>query len=294
MEPAQLHDIADGLWIWRLPHPQWTAAVDWQPTVTSVCVESGGEVLLLDPLLPPAKSSEFWTRLNRTPPTAAVVLKPDHVRDIDSVVRLFGVRAFGPNLFWQDDVPRTKLEAVEPGMQLPGGLQALYDGRGKNETPLWLPAHRTIVFADALTERDGNLLVWNSRFHQERALPALRSMLELPFERVIISHELTSNRISLIYYLFVNLGALLAIPTSYIAKYVGFWLAFLVPGLVYLMLPLLLFASKPYTKIGKPQGSELDAVFKIIAISFKIRKSICGYFINIIFIRENRPDIMRV
>jgi hypothetical protein len=187
-DEVEVQDVEDELWIWRLRHPHWKQGLDWQPTVTSVCVESGGEVLVLDPLLPPASSSDFWIRLNRRPPTAAVVLKPDHVRDIDLVVRLFGTRAFGPSLFWPDDVPKTKLEPVEPGAQLPGGLLALYDGRGKSETPLWLPVQRTIVFADALTERDGKLLVWNSRFHKERALPALRSMLELPFEIVIISH----------------------------------------------------------------------------------------------------------
>jgi hypothetical protein len=185
---VDIQDVADGLWLWRLRHPQWREGVDWQPTVTSVCVESGGEVFLLDPLLPSLTSSAFWTRITRRPPTTAVVLKPDHVRDIDLVVRLFGTRAFGPSLFWPDDVPKTKLEPLEPGTQLAGGIQGLYDGRGKSETPLWLPAQRTLVFADALTERNGNFLVWDSPAHQERALPALRSMLELPFERVIVSH----------------------------------------------------------------------------------------------------------
>ena len=37
--------------------------------------------------------------------------------------------------------------------QLPGGLVALYDGRGRNETTLWLPEQRALVFADALTPR---------------------------------------------------------------------------------------------------------------------------------------------
>ncbi|MBV9702013.1 MAG: ankyrin repeat domain-containing protein, partial [Methylobacteriaceae bacterium] len=57
-----------------------------------------------------------------------------------------------------------------------------------NETPLWLPEHKTLVFADALTERAGVLRVWMSPTHEERALPDLRAMLDLPFERVIISH----------------------------------------------------------------------------------------------------------
>jgi hypothetical protein len=84
----EIRDVADGLWIWRVRHPHWNPEVDWQPIVTSVCVDVNGEVLLLDPLMPPAKNWEVWTRLESRPPTAAVVLKPDHVRDIDLVVGL--------------------------------------------------------------------------------------------------------------------------------------------------------------------------------------------------------------
>ena len=67
-------------------------------------------------------------------------------------------------------------------------LIALYDGRGRNETPMWLPEQRTIVFADALTERSGQLVVWGTPWHEKRVLPALRELLDLPFEHVIISH----------------------------------------------------------------------------------------------------------
>jgi glyoxylase-like metal-dependent hydrolase (beta-lactamase superfamily II) len=44
------------------------------------------------------------------------------------------------------------------------------------------------VFADALTAPRGELRVWTSPAHEERALPALRRLLELPFELVIVSH----------------------------------------------------------------------------------------------------------
>jgi glyoxylase-like metal-dependent hydrolase (beta-lactamase superfamily II) len=44
------------------------------------------------------------------------------------------------------------------------------------------------VFADALTAPDGELRVWASPWDHERALPALRALLELPFELVIVSH----------------------------------------------------------------------------------------------------------
>jgi glyoxylase-like metal-dependent hydrolase (beta-lactamase superfamily II) len=184
----ELRDVAPGLWIWRREHPDWTPDSEWKPWVTSTCVMSGGETAVLDALLPPDDASEIWARLDSQPPTLAVVLKPDHVRDVDAFVRRYGSRAFGPWLFWRTDIPETELEPIEPGSELPGGLVALYDGRGRNETPLWLPEQRALVFADALTAPDGELRVWDSPSHEERALPALRKLLELPFEVVIVAH----------------------------------------------------------------------------------------------------------
>jgi glyoxylase-like metal-dependent hydrolase (beta-lactamase superfamily II) len=137
--------VAPGLWLWRVEHPDWRPEVDWGPLVTSTCVTSGGEVGLLDPLAPPEEATEVWGRLDATPPTLVVVLKPDHIRDVDVFV-------------------------------------------GRNETPLWLPEQRALVFADALTAPAGELRVWSTPWHEERALPALRALLELPFERVIVSH----------------------------------------------------------------------------------------------------------
>jgi hypothetical protein len=151
-------------------------------------VESDGEVALLDPIAPSDDGDEVWQRLDARPPTLVVVLKPDHVRDVDVFVRRYGARALGPWLFWRDNIPETDLEPIEPGSELPGGLIALYDGRGRNETPLWLPEQRALVFADALTAPEGELRVWASPSHEERALPALQALLALPFERVIVSH----------------------------------------------------------------------------------------------------------
>jgi hypothetical protein len=185
---VELRDVAAGLWIWRLEHPDWKPGQGWEPLVASTCVESAGETLVLDPVAPPADAVEVWERLDARPPSAVVVLKPDHVRHVDLFVRRYGARAFGPRLFLRDDIPETKLQGIEPGRQLPGGIIALYDGRGRSETPLWLPEQRTLVFADALTAPGGELRVWATPWHEERALPALRALLELPFEQVIVSH----------------------------------------------------------------------------------------------------------
>jgi glyoxylase-like metal-dependent hydrolase (beta-lactamase superfamily II) len=184
----ELTDIAPGLWLWQVQYLDWQRGDGWDGKVVSTCVESGGEIVLLDPVAPTQEGSKLWTRLDARPPTLIVILKPDHVRDVDFFVRRYGVRAFGPDVFNRDDIPETELEFALPGSTLPGGLVALYDGRGRNETPIWLPEHRTIVFADALTAPEGELLVWSTPWHKERALPALRALLELSFERVIVSH----------------------------------------------------------------------------------------------------------
>jgi glyoxylase-like metal-dependent hydrolase (beta-lactamase superfamily II) len=184
----EVRDVCPGLWIWRVAHPDWSSEVDWEPLVCSTCVASDGEVAVLDPIAPAAEAVEIWERLDAEPPTVAVVLKPDHVRDIDLFVKRYGARPFGPSLFWRHDIPESELEPIEPGSELPGGIAAVYDGRGRNETPLWLPEQRTLVFADGLTAPGGELRVWATPWHEERALPALRALLELPFELVIVSH----------------------------------------------------------------------------------------------------------
>jgi hypothetical protein len=56
------------------------------------------------------------------------------------------------------------------------------------ETPVYLPEHRVLVFADGMTAQDGVLRIWAAPGYQTRVLPAFRDMLGLPFERVLFSH----------------------------------------------------------------------------------------------------------
>ena len=157
--------------------------------MTSTCVESGAEVGVLDALAPPGEADELWSRLDAKPPTFAVVLKPDHVRSVDLFVQRYdGIPAFGPDVFFGGDAPDTELEWIGEGSELPGGLRALHDGRGRNETPLWLPEQGALVFADGMTAPEGELRVWWTPWHEKRVLPALRELLELPFELVIVAH----------------------------------------------------------------------------------------------------------
>ena len=185
---VELRDVAPGLWLWRQPHPQWEEGADWEPEVASFAVQSRGVGILLDPLAPPPGARDVWARIDALAPRAVVVLKPDHVRDVDLFVRWYGADAYGPQLFWRDDVPRTELQPVQPGDELPGGLQARYDGRGTAETPVYLPEQRALVFADGMTAPGGVLRVWATPWHEQRTLPALRALLELDFDLVLVSH----------------------------------------------------------------------------------------------------------
>ena len=95
--------------------------------------------LLLDPLAPPPRARDVWERIDALAPQR-VVLKPDHVRDVDLFVRWYGCRALRPLLFWPDDVPATELEAVHPGGELPGGLLAFHDGATMRRRPSTCPS----------------------------------------------------------------------------------------------------------------------------------------------------------
>lgn len=183
-----IFDLEPGLWIWCARHPFWAPGDDYQQVVVSVFVESGGERILIDPLAPSLDCLDIWSRLDETPPSIIIATMPDHIRDLDLFVRRYNSKAFGPMFYFPDQVPHTKLTAVVAEIELPGGLMPLFDARGRAETPIFLPGYRYIVFGDALMEKNGELRVWDSPWNTKRELPALRAMLELPFEKVIISH----------------------------------------------------------------------------------------------------------
>lgn len=88
-------------------------------------------------------------------------------------------------------------------------------------------------------------------------------------EKVIIDPEATTERVMLWFYLMVNIGGFVNVGTSYSAKYVGWWLAFGIPLILYLPLPALLWYLKSKLRILPPGGSDLGNVFKILGICFR-------------------------
>jgi len=187
---VEIRDVAPGLWLWRHRHWEWREGDDWEPEVASFVVESRGEVVLIDPLAPPPiEGREVYERLERPRPTRIAIVKPDRVRDLDLFAHWYGIPAHGPWLFWKGDAPREEVQPLTITEEIPGGVRALADGRGGMEKPLYLPEQRAIVFADGLTAPGGGpLRVWWHPAIETHVLPALREMLELPFEHVLVSH----------------------------------------------------------------------------------------------------------
>ncbi|CAH6719718.1 peptide transporter Ptr2p [[Candida] jaroonii] len=88
-------------------------------------------------------------------------------------------------------------------------------------------------------------------------------------EKVIIDRQKSLERMSLVFYWAINIGAFFQLATSYCARDVGFWLAFFIPTVVYLFLPVVLFFVGPRLVKTELQGSVLTQFSKILRVSFE-------------------------
>ncbi|KAK4219607.1 peptide transporter-like protein [Rhypophila decipiens] len=91
-------------------------------------------------------------------------------------------------------------------------------------------------------------------------------------ERVIVDPAVTAQRVYHYFYMFINIGALVGqIGMVYCAKFVGFWLAFLLPTIMLCLCPaVLLYGRKRYRRVP-PQGSVLGKTFKLFHMANKGR-----------------------
>jgi dipeptide/tripeptide permease len=85
-------------------------------------------------------------------------------------------------------------------------------------------------------------------------------------EKVIVDPEATTERVMLWFYLLINVGGFMNVPTAYTEKYVGWWLSFLLPLLLYLPLPPLLYYLSKRLVLHPPGGSDLGNIFKVLGI----------------------------
>jgi len=196
--PARL---ADGLWRWTARHPEWHPG-EFGSEVASFALRADADTVLIDPLLPP-ESDPVLELIDRIlgERLAILITVPYHVRSSEEIRRRFNDRA--ETTIWGHAACAKRLDdkagftAFEPGDRLPAGVSAHRIGKPRrHETPLHLPSHGAIAFGDAVAEVDGRLRVWSersvddevARFYRERFNPTLEPLLDLGFDRVLVTH----------------------------------------------------------------------------------------------------------
>ncbi|KAJ7272824.1 PTR2-domain-containing protein, partial [Mycena rebaudengoi] len=103
----------------------------------------------------------------------------------------------------------------------------------------------------------------------DQSVVKVQSIKTLPSgERVIVDPGATIQSMLMIYYWSVNIGAFLTVATTYSEKRVGFWLAYLVPGILYGLMPIVLVIVYPKLVRLPPQGSVVLDAFKVFNTLF--------------------------
>jgi hypothetical protein len=178
----EVQKLRDGLWRWTAPHPAWTPGTDWPRDVGCVYYEAADSVVLIDPLVPsePVEEARFWRALDRDVerlgrPVAVLLTIRWHERSVEAVAERYG------GSLWRRGA----------GGDLPASVEA-FDVAPAEETAFWLPEHQALVPGDSLVV-DGGLhlcpAAWLPEGHDLDGLrEALRPLLELPVELVLVSH----------------------------------------------------------------------------------------------------------
>jgi len=83
-------------------------------------------------------------------------------------------------------------------------------------------------------------------------------------ERVIVDPQLTVSRIYMYFYLFINIGALIgSISMTYSEKFVGFYMAYTLPTVIFLLCPIILWIGRDRYVRSPPTGSVLATAFRL-------------------------------
>lgn len=183
-----LRRIRPGLWRWTVPHPQWRSdapkgsPADWPREIGCVLCDAPDATVLVDPLLPTDDE-----RL---------------LDDLDEHVRRRGARVAVLNTISFHRRSRDRLVArygattSRARKSLPECVEA-FPIRGAGETIFWLTEHRALVPGDRILGAGGGRLrlcpqSWlrylESGMTTAELAAALRPLLDLPIERVLVSH----------------------------------------------------------------------------------------------------------
>jgi glyoxylase-like metal-dependent hydrolase (beta-lactamase superfamily II) len=194
-------EIAPGLWRWTGYHPEW------EEDVGSVYCETPDGAVLIDPLVPPDGGDRFWRALDRDVKRAGGTLHVLvtvfwHTRNTAAMVERYAARVWAPRRGRAAIERRagTVTNPFGPDDPLPGGVQARPTARAA-EVVYWLPEHGTLVPGDVLLgagakgggTRSDRLRMCPQSWLPEKTSQAelaasLRPLLDLPVERILVSH----------------------------------------------------------------------------------------------------------
>ncbi|KKA30144.1 hypothetical protein TD95_002802 [Thielaviopsis punctulata] len=94
-------------------------------------------------------------------------------------------------------------------------------------------------------------------------------------QRVIVDPAITNSRIFLYFYFAINIGAVAGqVSMVWVEKYVGFWLAFLLPTALFLICPVVLWWNHKQYILSPPTGSVLSKFMHMMVHTAKRSKSI--------------------
>ena len=193
--------LTDGVWRWTARHPEWHPG-DFGSEVASFAVAANGDLLLIDPLLPPESLAVLDLIDGLLGKRLAILISvPYHVRSSEELWRCYRDQTdctiWGHAACAKRLGDRAGFREIELGVPLPTGVSAHAIGRPRRqETPLYLPSQRALAFGDAVAEVDSKLRVWSTgkvddrraRWYRERFNPTLEPLLELEFDRVLVTH----------------------------------------------------------------------------------------------------------
>jgi hypothetical protein len=199
---SQIPDkIAPDLWRWAARHPEWHPG-EFGSEVACFALRTGSDTILIDPLLPPDPQPVLALVEGGLGDRLSILITiPYHVRSSEEIWRRFHSQV--DTTIWGHPACAKRLGAtsgfreLDPDTELPAGITAHRIGKPRRyETPLHVPSHEALVFGDAVAEVDGRLVVWATakvdakveRFHRDRFNPTLEPLLELDFDRVLVTH----------------------------------------------------------------------------------------------------------
>lgn len=94
-------------------------------------------------------------------------------------------------------------------------------------------------------------------------------------ERVIVDPTATVSRIFMYFYMMINVGSLCGqIGMVYAEKYVGFWLSFTLPTILFLFCPMIMYACRHKYHTNPPTGDVLSKAVRIWGMAMRGRWSI--------------------